>query len=98
MVPAGYGWQRTRGLGTRLAKWNRVVQRCAFSGLVFLGTFGVVAYGLWKLGAPLQMGVIESGKMPDVAWLPPVTLVWAALSYLVLLTNTRKRGRCEGPS
>ena len=97
MVPAWYAWRRTRELGTKLPKWNRFTQRSAFSGLVFLSVFGFVAYVLWKLGAPLQLGVAEPGRLPAMAWLPLLTVIWASLTYLVLLVNTRK-GRCEEPS
>lgn len=85
MVPAWYAWRRTAGLGTKLPRWNRRMQRAAFVGLVFLGTFGTLAYALWKLGAPLQL-------IPGLAWLPLAIVAWAAVSYFVLVMNTRKTG------
>jgi hypothetical protein len=97
LVPAWCAWRRTRYLGTKLPKWNRLAQRSAFTGLVFLGSFSIMAYAFWKLGAPLQIGVIGSGKMTDVIWLPPVIILWAAVTYLVLLTKTRKGEVHEEP-
>ena len=76
---------------------EELTQRCAFAGLVFLSVFGFVAYALWKFGAPLSMGLVELGRLPAMAWFPLVTVLWAGLTYLVLLVNTRK-GRYEEPS
>ena len=85
MVPAWYAWRQVRGLGTKLPRWNRLMQRAAFVGLVFLGTFGTLAYAIWKLGAPLPL-------IPSLAWLPLAIVAWAAVSYFVLVLNTRKDG------
>ena len=97
MVPAWFAWRRTRFLGDKLTNWKRLTQRCAFAGLVFLSVFGFVAYAFWKFGAPLSMGLVEPGRLSAVAWFPLVTVLWAGLTYLVLLVNTRK-GRYEEPS
>lgn len=98
LVPAWYAWRETRFLGDKLTKWNRRVQRVAFSGLVFLGGLGTVTYALWKLGAPLAMGAVGQGRASEMAWLPPVMIVWAAWTYAVLRLNTRKGDRYEKPS
>lgn len=97
-VPGWYAWRETRLLGDRLTRWNRRVQRAAFVGLVFLGSFGIVAYALWKLGAPLAMGVGERKRMAEMAWMPPLMIAWAAWTYGLLRYNTRKGERHEKPS
>ena len=97
LVPAYFAWRRTRFLGNKFTNWKRLTQRCAFAGLVFLSVFGFVAYALWKFGAPLSVGVVEPGRLPAMAWFPLVTVLWAGLTYLLLLVNTRK-GRHEKPS
>lgn len=97
-VPTWYAWRETHLLGDKLSRWNRRVQRAAFAGLVYLGSIGIVAYALWKLGAPLAIGSAGQGRMSDMAWLPPVMIVWAAWTYAVLRLNTRKGESYEKPS
>lgn len=97
-VPAWYAWRATRILGNQLSKWIRWVHRAAFSGLVFLGSFGIVAHALWKLGAPLAIGAMGGAQVRNMIWLPPFMVIWAAWTYGMLRWNTRKELRHEKSS
>lgn len=97
-VPGWYAWRATQFLGNSLSSWTRWVQRVAFSGLVFLGMFGIVAYAAWKFGAPLAIGLMGGEQLSRMAWLPPSLMIWAAWTYGVLRWNTRKESPHEKPS
>lgn len=91
VAPAWFAWRRVSCLGTKLPRWNRIMQRLAVTGLVYLGFFGTCAAAAWKLGVSLPM-------RSDIAWFPPGMLVWAAISYAILRVNTWKEIRDEKPS
>lgn len=96
-VPAFFAWRKTADLGTKLTVWKRRGQRAAFTGLVFFAVLGFLAYALWKVGVPIRIGAVKEGNLPPVAWVSLVTVVWAALTYMILLMNT-PRGSHETPS
>jgi hypothetical protein len=49
-----------------------------------------LAYLLWFFGFPMSIGTVENGKMPEVYWLPPVTLLYAVFAWVCLQYVTSK--------
>ena len=97
VAPGWYAWRRTVTLGSRLSRWNRLVQRAAFAGLVFLSTVATLSLALWKLGLMPATGE-NASAMPSMEWLAPMCAGWAVITYLVLRATTLNGERHENQS
>ncbi len=80
-------WTWTRGLGGKLKRWNRGVQRVTFAALIGLAAFSCLSVAAWKLGVPLDLAAA------NVEWAGPVLLAWAAFTYGMLRVATPKTER-----
>jgi hypothetical protein len=51
---------------------------CLGSGFAL---YSNLVYLFWGMGFPLEIGTVKAGKMAEVYWLPPATLLYAAGAY-----------------
>lgn len=91
---AYWGWTWTQGMGGKLKRWNRWVQRATFAALIGLAAFAVLSVAAWKLGVSLDLAAA------GLEWAGPALLAWAALTYgmLYVATPRTERAHSEKPS
>lgn len=54
---------------------------CLMAGLAL---YSNLAYIIWITGYPINLGTVAAGKMGENYWLPPVTLLYAVVLYVML--------------
>lgn len=56
---------------------------CALSFVLVAGLalYSNVAWALWAIGVPVDIGTVRDGRMSEHYWLGPFTLAYAAVSY-----------------
>ena len=66
----------------------RVASVAIFSLTAGLAFYGNLAWILWALGFPMEMGIVRDGRMGEHYWLGPAVAVYAACCYYLLLRKT----------
>lgn len=71
-VAGVFAFHRCKGFG---------IGRMLVAVMVTLSTWSASVYLFWLFGFDLKVGTISDGAMAEHWWLPPLTLLWTALSY-----------------
>lgn len=58
--------------------------RVAFVATAGLAFYTILTYVLWASGIPLDLGVVQAGRMGEHYWLGPFTLAYSVVAYIVL--------------
>ena len=78
-----------------LSVWD-VIGRIGFAGSAGLALYSNLAWGLWALGVPMDLGTVREGRMGENYWLGPATLAYAVFCYATIRWPSKKTGQKEG--
>lgn len=65
-----------------------LISVCLVAGLALDSN---LTYLLWGIGFPMEIGTVKDGRMAEVYWLPPLTLLYAVFGYAVLTYLAKKK-------
>lgn len=64
-----------------------------FSLMAGLALYANLAWILWALKLPMDLGTVRDGRMAEHFWLGPATLVYAVICYAAHQLDVRHRAR-----